>query len=255
MTERTLGLDLAADPTKTAACVVAWESGEITALSRPLSDDDIVAASADVDLVAIDVPLGWPDDLVDALGAHRAEHGWPPATRSALPPQDRIPLRFRETDRFIQATGHRPLSVSTDRIGVAAMRGARLQHLFREAGVEVDRTGTSGRIAEAYPAAALRVWGLPNTGYKGPAKVPALRALTQAFAARCVELADRVQSALDGCDDDDFDALICAFIGRAVRHGLTTAPPSHQLPAARREGWIHIPTATVAEIVRSAGPA
>ena len=52
--------------------------------------------------------------------------------------------------------------MSTDRIGVAAMRGARLQHLLDAAGVPVDRSGVTGRIVEAYPAAALQAWGLAN---------------------------------------------------------------------------------------------
>jgi hypothetical protein len=73
--------------------------------------------------------------------------------------------------------GHRrgqlPLSVSTDRIAYPAMRIARL--LGAVAGEPVDRTG-AGRIVEGYPAAALRVWGLPHPRVQGCSRQGAARA-------------------------------------------------------------------------------
>jgi hypothetical protein len=49
---RTFGIDLSADPAHTGA--------------------------------AIDVPLGWPDQFVDAVVAHRERSGWPPTATRAL---------------------------------------------------------------------------------------------------------------------------------------------------------------------------
>jgi predicted nuclease with RNAse H fold len=120
---KTLGIDLSANPLKTGACLIDWESTAVTFLRRPTVDDELVAAAAGSDMTAIDVPLGWPDEFIDAVVAHRDATGWPPASRE--PPADRVPLRYRLTDLALIAAGARPLSVSTDRIGVAAMRGAR----------------------------------------------------------------------------------------------------------------------------------
>ncbi len=54
-----------------------------------------------------------------------------------------------------------PLSVSSNLIGVIAMRTARL---LSETG-RIARSGR-GRFIEVSPAAALHVWGFPSAGYK-----------------------------------------------------------------------------------------
>jgi hypothetical protein len=163
------------------------------------------------------------------------------------PPADRVPLRYRLTDRLLMAGGGRPLSVSSDLIGVAAMRGARLQNLLVAAGVPLDRSGVTGRVLEAYPAAALRAWGLASSRYKGRANAAACRSLAAALAAKCGDLAGAAAE-LEGCDDNGLDAFVCALVARAALAGLTSGPADEQLDVARREGWIHVPTAGVAEI-------
>lgn len=82
------------------------------------------------------LPRDWPNDFVEAVVAHRDQTGWPPM--GTAPPEDRRPLRYRRTDLITQVGGAQPLSVSSDLIGVSAMRGARLQCLLLTAGVEVD---------------------------------------------------------------------------------------------------------------------
>ena len=180
---RTLGIDLSANPAKTGACEVDWDTGAITFLDRPTSDEQLVEAVQRADLTAIDVPLGWPDGFIDAVVAHRDHTGWPPI--GTAPPEDRIALRYRTTDLVTRTGGSRPLSVSSDLIGVAAMRGARIQHLLETAGVPVDRSGVTGRIIEAYPAAALRVWGLSSSKYKGTTNAEACRILARKLTDRC----------------------------------------------------------------------
>lgn len=240
---KTLGIDLSANPLKTGACQIEWASGGVAFLRRPAVDEELVAAAAASDMTAIDVPLGWPDEFIDALVAHRDTTGWPSA--SVEPPADRVPLRYRVTDLAVIAAGARPLSVSTDRIGVAAMRGARLQHLLVAAAVAVDRSGVTGRIAEAYPAAALRAWGLASSQYKGTANADACASLVFELVTRCGALRATAAAALDGCDDDGLDAFVCAVVARAAMLGHTTAPPPEHLDVARREGWIHVPTASL----------
>ena len=204
---RTFGIDLSADPARTGACRIDWDAASVSFLSHA-GDAELVAAAVASDMTAIDVPLGWPDQFVEAIVAHREGRGWPPVATES--PADRVPLRYRVTDVAAMAAGARPLSVSSDLIGVAAMRGARLQHLLGAAGVPVDRSGVTGRVVEVYPAAA---------------------------------------AALEGCDDNRLDAFVCALVARAVLTGATTRPSPEQLDAARREGWIHLPTVGLAELV------
>ena len=243
---KTLGIDLSADPARTGACEIDWSAGTVSFLGPAATDDVLVGAAVSSDMTAIDVPLGWPDAFVDAVVAHRHGEGWPPA--SVAPPLDRVPLRYRLTDRLLMARGGRPLSVSSDLIGVAAMRGARLQHLLLGAGVAVDRSGVTGRVVEAYPAATLRAWGLVSSRYKGRANAAACRSLAADLAAQCGGLGGAAAAALAGCDDNGLDAFVCALVGRAVLAGQTTRPADEQVDIARREGWIHVPTAGVGEI-------
>jgi predicted nuclease with RNAse H fold len=244
---RTLGIDLSANPAHTGACSIDWEAGTVAFLARPASDGELVAAAVASDMTAIDVPLGWPDGFVEAIVTHHEMRGWPPGMTPS--PADRVPLRYRVTDLAEVAAGSRPLSVSSDLIGVAAMRGARLQHLLVEAGVPVDRSGLTGRVVEAYPAAALRAWGLRSSGYKGRLKAPACRSLAEEVAAGCGRLgAVASAAALEGCDDHALDAFVCALVGRAALMGATSRPPADQAGVARREGWIHVPTCGLAEL-------
>ena len=243
---RTLGIDLSADPVKTGACEIDWSAGTVSLVGPAATDDVLVAAAVSSDMTAIDVPLGWPDEFVEAVVAHHGGMGWPPA--SVTPPLDRLPLRYRLTDRVVMAGGGRPLSVSSDLIGVAAMRGARLQHLLVGAGVPVDRSGVTGRVVEAYPAAALRAWGLASSRYKGRTNAAACRSLAAELTAQCGWLGRAAAAALVGCDDNGLDAFVCALVARAAAEGLTTRPADEQVDVARREGWIHVPTAGVADI-------
>jgi predicted nuclease with RNAse H fold len=248
---RTVGVDLAADPANTGMCIVDWEAGTVALAPRPVLDGDIVTAVLGCDMAGFDVPLGWPDEFIDALVAHRAQQGWPPS--ATVPPVDRVPLRFRRTDLVTIASGSRPLSVSTDRIGVAAMRGARIQAALVRARVAVDRSGLSGRIAETYPAGALRMWGMQSTGYKKAANAVARAALVDAVVRQCGTLGAASGKCLQGCSDDDLDAFVCAVLAKAVRLRLTTGPSPEDADAARREGWIHLPTAPLDVIVAQPG--
>lgn len=69
------------------------------------------------------------------------------------------------------------------------------------------------------------------------------------FTDRCGTLAPAISSLLAQCDDDDFDAVICAFVARAAITGATAAPDPANLATAQREGWIHVPTVSIEEIV------
>jgi predicted nuclease with RNAse H fold len=244
---RTLGIDLSADPKRTAVCTIDWRTATVKFHKRGASDQQLVEAVLAVDRAGIDAPFGWPDAFVEAVSAHRAGGPW--SGRGFDVVTHRRGLRYRFTDlRVARGPVRPPLSVSSDRIAVTAMRCAELQDQVSQHET-VDRAGIDGRLLEVYPAAALRAWRLPSDGYKGTKNRPALAALVARLVEHCdsltIEAAD-----LERCtrDDDELDALVCALVARAAALGLTDAPGPAELPQARREGWIHVPTVELPEL-------
>ena len=231
----TLGIDLASNPRKTGLCVVHWIGGEavVEDVQVGADDDRIAAASEAADVVGIDAPFGWPVAFETLLAGT--------ATRWTGPwsAEIRDELRFRATDfRVRELTGHWPLSVSTDLIGVPALRCVRL---LDRLGVE-DRSG-DGTVYETYPAAALHMWELPARGYKGPKKKRELAVLWGTLKERApwLRFADMNHEALLVEKDDALDALVAALIARAAQLGLTVLPVEAERPRAVTEGWIHVP--------------
>src|SRR5688572_4190979 len=121
---RTIGVDLSAQPKATAACVLEWktEVARIVHLEAGATNTDLreLVASAVPQKVAIDSPFGWPTPFVKALASFNSSSSWPSG-------DDRRPLLLRTTDLVVgELTGTYPLSVSADKLGVCAMRCARL---------------------------------------------------------------------------------------------------------------------------------
>lgn len=236
----TLGVDLAASPDRTWACTLEeTEDGAICAtLHARCDDEELLARSVGRTRVGIDAPFGWPSAFVEALAAHQAGQPWP-ALDDDDPKRFRDGLRFRRTDR-VAAHTRQPLSVSTDRLGVTAMRCAHLLRRLADDGEPIDRTG-AGRVLEVYPAGALRRWDLVRGGPR--AATPATR--EQAVDAIAAELpALRLSREVRGdcvAVDHAFDALVCSLVARAAALRLTDGPTARDQPLAREEGWIHLP--------------
>ena len=241
---RTLGVDLAAATRKTAAAVLEWGNGtaRLAHLALDVGDEEIVRLFGASDMTGIDCPVGWPDAFLPFLAGHLAFEPHPVLDYDGI--EGRRLLAYRDTDRFVTArTGLIPLSVSADRLALPAMRCAVIQaKIARDHGPQA-RDG-SGRLAEVYPAASLKSWGLLARGYKGRGGTETqrltvlLHALQQ--AAPWLDLAGH-EDRLAG-SDDMFDALIAALTARAVALGVTLRPDAAHVRAALTEGWIHLPT-------------
>ena len=196
----TLGIDLSADHVKTAACAIRWEAGTatVTTLQRRLTNDDLRVLIADADWTGIDAPFSWPVSFRRALGEHSEHGGWPADYRSP-------DYQLRATDRFVAQIARRPLSVSTDRIGVTAMRCARLlQELGEERGRRLDLTGDD-HVVEVYPAAALSAWGAKDAGFDpqgyktGPDAKPNRTVLVESFTTATAGWLDWPEQARAAC--------------------------------------------------------
>jgi predicted nuclease with RNAse H fold len=238
---RTVGVDLSASERQTALAAIEW--GESRArVGEPLlglADAALLEHLAAAEWVGIDAPFGWPEPMVGALHFYATADRWQPVAK--------LDFRYRLTDRFVheyvlaeteQALW--PLSPSTDRIALTAWRLAGLREAAAQRSrLRFDRTGAD-RVVEAYPAAALLLWGLPRDGYKADAEERS--ELLDAIEAEAPWLAWE-PGAREAClgSDDALDAVLCALLARAAALGLTEPPPPDELRRVRVEGWIHLP--------------
>jgi hypothetical protein len=225
----TIGVDLAAQPEKTAACSVTWRPNEATVefIALDITDEILLAIASTGDKVGIDVPFGWPDTFVRAVSAHHMQQEYPDAQSHDL--------RLRRTDIFVwKAIGKQPLSVSTDKIGIPALRMASLMVKLASAGIPIDRTG-GGRFVEVYPAAALRRWGIADAKKETPLLLPALLALAPWLKMTETSLA------LCRANRDACDALVAALAARAAALGVCESIPEEHRRMAELEGWIALP--------------
>jgi len=244
----TAGVDLAADPAGTAVASIAWSATGATVrlVIVPADDETIVELAGRSAKIGIDCPLGWPDAFVTFVGAHR--DGRVPIPDGVDARQWRRRLAWRHTDEVARRlTGLVPLSVSADRIGHTAMRCAALQTRLAQAGRGVDRSG-AGTVVEVYPAASLKVWGLPWRGYKTTKNQAALGIVVDQLkqAAPWLDLGGHEE--LCRHSDHALDAVVAALTARAAVRDQVCRPGERELPAARTEGWIAIPTAALAAL-------
>ncbi|GAA4624477.1 DUF429 domain-containing protein [Actinoallomurus vinaceus] len=241
-----LGVDLAAEAANTALAWLEWgpDGCSVREVHCGCDDEMLVDALLSADKAGIDCPFGWPVPFVEFVAAHRSGNvDVPAATRGR---DWRRNLALRLTDRVVHdRTGLTPLSVSADRIGHAAMRCAALLARLARAGSPVDRSG-SGVVAEVYPAASLKLWGLPHRGYKRPGDLAALGRLVDALREAAPWLDLGACDALCRRSHDATDAVIAALTARAAYRGLTAAPGPGEIEAATSEGWIALPTSPLA---------
>jgi predicted nuclease with RNAse H fold len=237
----TAGVDLSSQTAHTASCVVHWSRGRAAVRHLALDVDD--AAIGDlvgrVDKLGIDAPLGWPVAFAAAVAEHSCNGSWPADYNHS----DAVAYRYRRTDLWVWKTMKTspPLSVSTDRIALPAMRAAALFSRLPEP-VMLDGSGV---VVEVYPAAALRRWGFNSRGYKQRDKADARRLLVESLFHDTASWLSIGQAEMDRCfaSDDGFDALVAALVARAAGVGLVAPVPEDDRVRALREGWIAVPEA------------
>lgn len=182
-------------------------------------------------LLAIDAPLGWPDDLRSGLASHIAGERLPGHPDS---------LFLRRTDHAIwRRLGKRPLEVGADRIARTARTALALVADLREdLNAAMPLAWNPGKLSqtsaiEVYPAATLVVHGLGKPSYKLPEQAPARAAILKALES---ELRLERHEALAVKHADVLDAALCALAGADFLRGRAVGPSD--VREVHGEGWI-----------------
>ena len=239
------GLDLAAEPKGTALALVDWseKSAKLLQLDVGVDDDFIVANVREAIKLGIDCPLGWPLEFVDFVQRHSSGDN----TEVSGDMDSRRRLAYRETDRAVrELTGRWPLSVSTDRLGLTAMRCAGLLSKLQADGVVIDRSG-AGKVVEIYPGASLRLWGFDTSGYRTSADLRVNLLASIKSAAPWFEPGQFAELMIESCDA--FDAVIAGFAARSAQMGLSTTPTQAATKQAQAEGWIALPQTSLGDLL------
>lgn len=246
----TAGVDLAAEPKKTALAIVEWSanSARLVSLAVGVDDGTIVDAAEQVDSMGIDCAFGWPDDFVAFVSAHAQGARVDLSNDEGMAWRRR--LAYRETDREVhRRMGRWPLSVATDRLGLTAMHCAALLDAIGDRIGVVDRSGT-GTVAEVYPGASLRIWGLLVPKYR--VDRDARERLLEGLIAEApwLDLGPHTDELLR--TDDALDALLAALTARAHLMGQTFPVREEHRARATREGWIALPSGPLSALLGGA---
>lgn len=238
-----IGVDCATTPEKTGlALAVPAEDGWRLANARSgrgIDPAEQVAEwvhGAENPLLCLDAPLGWPVALSRALAGHRA--GMALETTA-----DR--LFHRQCDDFIQArTGCRPMEVGANFIARTARSALALLGQVREiTGRSLPllwhrEAGEAGGVIEVYPAATLRMHGLPWRRYKRVSEADQRRRIVEGWSEYLEPPPFESPEAerLVG-QADVLDAANCVVAGLDFIRGEAMLPPRLDEDLAV-EGWI-----------------
>lgn len=246
-----LGIDLATTNGATGVCEVDWRSRtSVVSVGQPSNDElrrRIQTVSTTGGWTAIDAPFGFPAAFSRAVGEWRHEGRVTTASDADI-------IR-RVTDRHVQARqaalpievrGRRPmwpLSSVVERITPTTVRTMQLLSSLADGGV-VDRIGSETKVVEAYPIAALRLWGVSTADYKTNAKDADL-ILEHVCEQTGITMPVGYTSLRPALKHDAVDALVCALVARVAEVDGRTGPDpitcGSDMVTIREEGWIHLP--------------
>lgn len=249
----TFGIDLLATPARTAASLIRWTengAGTVHFVALDFEDTDLFEhmVSPEVTRTAIAAPFGWPADFISEIIRYTDTGEW-----TVLPGSPQYQeLRRRVTDRVIELLGVPSLAFSSERVVLSTMRCASLlSNYWAFTGEPADRTGR-GRVLETCPNAALAQWrvhSMQDEQDPGPyigttpgaprRRARIVKRIAQ-YGENWLELTEEIIAACEA-SEHCLNALICALVARAAEIGRLedVADPD----AARREGWIRVPTA------------
>ena len=234
-----IGIDCATEPKNVGLARGFWQKGRLRITDvtngQVHAPEEIIGtwiSDSEACLLAMDAPLGWPQDLGHTLAGHSAG-----TLLQAEPNQ----FFRRETDRFVQRTlGKVPLDVGADRIARTALAALQLLGALSEKrdviiplAWDVDFSGIAA--IEVYPAGTLKASHVQSSAYKRPAQREARRQL-RAWLATEAELPEDLSLPLE--DADALDAMFCVLAGADFLAGK--AYPPVDLALAQKEGWIWI---------------
>lgn len=243
------GVDLAAEPKGTALALIDWIPGRavLTDLQLGVADEAIVAAATGVSKIGIDCALGWPVEFINFVNLQAEISTGSPQFDGGI--DWRRKLAYRETDRRVrQVTGRWPLSVSTDRLGMTAMRATGLLSKMAHHGISIDRSG-AGKVVEIYPAASMRIWGFQTSGYRASRDIRAQLLKSVLTEAPWLDLQSNTELMIESCDA--FDSVIAALATRSAALGQYQAPEAALIEQAKIEGWVALPNASLGGLVQS----
>jgi predicted nuclease with RNAse H fold len=185
-------------------------------------------------LLAIDAPLGWPEEMGRALVSHKA--GEPIAVEANQ-------LFRRRTDIYIKEhLSQQPLDVGADRIARTAHRALRIIAELRAGLAQpvdlVWRPSLHGvGVVEVYPAATLVSYRIPARCYKDDGETEARTNIVNRLGDHVGLNNEQLRIACIA-DADVLDAVVCILAGVDFLRGQAEAPRGPDIEAAYKEGWI-----------------
>ena len=238
-----VGIDLSADPKKTGVCVL--EDDAVVCVRRGSATarhpDWLVDHCARAEIVAVDVPFGWPKPFAEALTGYEI---------GVSLDRDRRRYLRRVTDAFVTETLPQslprevrpptPFAVAADKLGVTAMVGTILLNaLSGDFQLSPRENYTRPAVIEVYPAASLWAWGLPHRNLETSV---ILESLQRVFGFKIREANRENLLGSRHC----FDALVAALTAQEYVGGNTFDPPEHvSEDTLKVEGWIRIPNHSI----------
>lgn len=237
-----IGIDCAVEEKKTGVAVGWWDAGRLVLTSlpslremRPVADCVCrILSGSKRTLIALDAPLGWPEDLGKSLAGHLA---------GRVLGQTADLLFRRETDRFVRkCLRKQTLDVGADRIARTAHAALNLLETIRKrCGREIPlawEPSFRNRDAaiEVYPAGTLIAHSLlPASGYKKKDQLEVRRNILDRLKQK---ISFEVETSLAQHNADMLDAIVCVLAGGDFLSG--EALPPGDMGRAEKEGWIWV---------------
>jgi len=264
-----VGVDLGAQQTNTAYCVIAVDprQGAVTIRSPKsgpeATDDKLLEVFSGKVRIGIDAPFGWPVAFIDAISQYRDVNRWNRDEPTVYPGKENTKieyrnLKYRKTDLNVwEAIDKRPLGVATELIGAVAMRAARLVARAEcELGLEVDRSGQEPHFLEVYPAAAFKRWEIETSRINEKGVTKSYKKDREVRSQVLRDMSHCLNNWLHNRDeysrtDHQVDALVSALVTLMAELDRRLYPleedrlieplPPDVETVAKQEGWITLP--------------